>query len=151
MVIHKIDFSKNECYDEVSKSLIRIMGDSKKVTNNLGDEDCIREKVEERVTEVMARMSGRWGKKTGGKRAGGKVEDGGATGDKIKKPINKKDEDGNRLCYKGCKSIRHMKESCKDRNKEDNGAGNNKEILRCFCAIQRSTCYHTVLNPGKIW
>ena len=27
LVIHNIDFTKNDCYDEVSKSLIRIMGD----------------------------------------------------------------------------------------------------------------------------
>ena len=88
MVIHKIDFSKNECYDEVSESLIRIMGDSKKVTKNLGDKVCIAEKVEERVTEVMAGMSGRWGRKSGGRKAGGRVSGGEATGDKIKKPIN---------------------------------------------------------------
>ena len=58
MVIHKVDFTKDDCYDEVSKSLIRIMGDSKKV-NNMEDEVCIAEKVEERVSEVMAGMSGR--------------------------------------------------------------------------------------------
>ena len=89
------------------------MGDSKKVTNDLGDEICIAEKVEERVSEVMAGMNGRWGKKTGGKRIGGKVGDGGSTVDKIKKPLNK-DEDGNGLRWKICKSICHMKESCKD-------------------------------------
>ena len=27
MVIHKIDFTKNDCYNEVSKILIRIKGD----------------------------------------------------------------------------------------------------------------------------
>ena len=55
-----------ECYDEVSRSLIQIMGDSKKVMNDFGDKICIAEKVEERVTEVMAGMSGRWGRKSGG-------------------------------------------------------------------------------------
>ena len=132
LVIHKIDFTRDDCYEEVSKSLIRIMGDSKKVTKDLGEEVCIAEKVEERVNEVMAGMSGRWGKKTGGKRIGGKVGDGGATGDKIKKPLNKKDEDGNRLRCKICKSIRHMKETCRDKQKEDNRAGNTGEVLRCI-------------------
>ena len=94
------------------------MGDSKKVTNNFKDEICIAEMVKERVTEVMAGY-GRWGKKTGVKRVGGRVGDGGATGDKIKKPFNKKDEDRNCLRCKVCKSIRHIKESCKDKNKEN--------------------------------
>ena len=62
IVIHKVDFTKDDCYDEVSKSLIRIMGDSKKVNNDMEDEVCIAEKVEERVSEVMAGMSGRWNK-----------------------------------------------------------------------------------------
>ena len=132
LVIHKVDFTKDDCYEEVSKSLIRIMGDSKKVTSDLGEEVCVAEQVEERVNEVMAGMSGRWGKKLGGKRTGGKVGAGGATGDKIKKPLNKKDEDGNRLRCKNCKSIRHMKEICKDKQKEDNKAGSNGEILRCI-------------------
>merc|ERR1711890_182954 len=43
LVIHKVDFSTDDCYEEVSKSLIRIMGDSKKVTNDLGDEIYIAE------------------------------------------------------------------------------------------------------------
>ena len=73
------------------------MGDSKKVTNDFGDEIGIAEKVKERVTEVLAGMTGKWGKKPGGRKTGGKVGGGGATGDKIKKPINKKDDDGNRL------------------------------------------------------
>ena len=101
------------------------------MTYDLSDKVCIAEKVEERVTEVMAGMSRRW-KKTGGKRTGGRVGDGGATGDKIEKPINKKDEDGNCLCWKVCKSFRHMKQSCKDENKGANRAGNNGEILRCI-------------------
>ena len=37
MVIHKIDFKKGKCFDEVTKSLIRIMGDSKKVTQEDND------------------------------------------------------------------------------------------------------------------
>ena len=41
MVIHKIDFTKDDCHDEVSKSLIRIMGDSKKINDNVGDEVCV--------------------------------------------------------------------------------------------------------------
>jgi hypothetical protein len=80
----------------------------------------------------MAGMSRRWGKRKGGKKTGGRVGEEGATGDKLKKSINKKDEDGNRLRCKVCKSIRHMKESCEDKNKEDNRAGNNGEILRCI-------------------
>ena len=76
------------------KIFIKIMGDSKKVTKNLSDK--VAEKVEERVTKVMARMSRRW-KKSGGKKTGGRFRDRGATGDKIKQPINKKDEYGNRL------------------------------------------------------
>ena len=59
-------------------------------------------------------------------------------GDKIKKPINKKDEDGITLSCKVCKSIRHMKESFKDQNKEDNRARNNGDILRCvFCESKK--------------
>ena len=69
------------------------------------------------MSEVLAGMSGRWNKKTGGKRTGGKVGAGGATGDKIKKPLNKKDDDGNGLRCKECKSIQHMKDRCKDKNK----------------------------------
>jgi hypothetical protein len=45
MVIHKIDFTKDDCYKEASKSLIRIMGDSKKMDINNEDEVCIAEKV----------------------------------------------------------------------------------------------------------
>ena len=96
MIIYKIDFTKDNCYDELYKSLIRIMRDSKKVTNDICDEVCIVEKVEEMVSEVMAGMNGKW-KKASGKRTGGKVGDGGATANKIKKPINKKDDDGNCL------------------------------------------------------
>ena len=132
LVIHKVDFTSEDCYDEVSRSLIRIMGDSKKVTNDYGEEVCVAEQVEERVNEVMAGMSGRWGRKSGGKRTGGKVGAGGATGDKIKKPLNKKDDDGNRLRCKYCKSIRHMKEACKDKQKDDNKEGSQGEILRCI-------------------
>ena len=73
------------------------MGDSRKVNNDFIDEIGILEKFEERVTEVLAGMTGKWGNKAGGKKTGGKVIGGGATGDKIKKPINKKDEDGNQL------------------------------------------------------
>ena len=54
LIIHKIDFSKAQFFDEVSKSLIWIMGDSKKVTNEFWGEIFIAEKVEERLTEVMA-------------------------------------------------------------------------------------------------
>merc|ERR1712112_600552 len=148
LVIHKIDFTKEDCYEEVSKSLIRIMGDSKKVTNDLGEEVCIAEKVEERVNEVMAGMSGRRGKKTGGKRTGGKVGDGGATGDKIKKPLNKEDEDGKRLRCKICNSIRHMKETCKDKQKEDNREGNDGEIRRCVSCESKK---HLLPNCPHSW
>ena len=96
------------------------MGDSKKVNTEREDEFCITEKVKERVSEVMAGMSGRWRKKAGSKRTGGKDRDGGATRDRIKKPLNKKDEDGNCLRCKECKSICHMKEKCKDKNKDKN-------------------------------
>ena len=98
----------------------------------------------------MAGISGRWGKKTGGNTTGGRVGDGGAMGDKIMKPINKKDNDGNHLCCKVCKSIRHMKESCKDKNKEDNKASNNGEILRCISCDSKKHllphCPHSLKN-----
>ena len=110
------------------KSLIRIMGDSKKINDTVGDEVCVAEQVEERVSEVMAAMGGRWNKKS--KYTGGKVGAGGATGDKIKKPLNKKDDDGNRLRCKDCKSIRHMKEQCKDKSKEENRKNANGDVLR---------------------
>ena len=148
IVIHKIYFSKNECYDKVSKSLIRIMEYCKKVTKDIGDEVCIAEKVEDRVSEVIAGMSGRWGKRTGGKKAGGRVSDRGATGDKIEKPINNKYEDGNCLQCKVCKSIRHMKESFKDKNKEDNRAGNNGEILWCISCDSKK---HLLPNCQHCW
>ena len=59
------------------------------MTNNFGDKICIAEKVKERVRAVMTGY-GKWGKKAGAKRVGGKVRDRGATGDKIKMLINKK-------------------------------------------------------------
>ena len=58
LVLHKIDLSKAKCYEEVSKSLIRIMGDLKKVNNIFGDEIGIAEKVEGRVKEVLVEMVG---------------------------------------------------------------------------------------------
>ena len=45
----------------------------------------------------MAGMAGQWGRKTGGRKMGGKFGSGGEIGDKISKPINKKYEDGNLL------------------------------------------------------
>ena len=41
--------------------------------NNIEKEIGITEKVEERVTEVLAGMAGRWGRKSGGRKTGGKV------------------------------------------------------------------------------
>ena len=83
------------------------------------------------------------GKRTGGKKAGGRVGDRGVTSNKIKKPINKKDKDGNCLSCKVCKSIRHIKETCKDKNKEDNRARNNGEILRCIlCDSKKHLLQH---------
>ena len=137
-----------ECYDEVSRSLIWIMGDSKKVTNDFQDEIYIAEKVKERVTEVMAGMAGRQGRKSGGRNADGKVGGGGATGDKIKKPINNKDEDGNCLRSKTRKSFRHMKETCPDKNKDDNKAGNNGEILRCVSCDSKK---HLLTDGTHSW
>ena len=66
LVLHKIDFTKNYCYDEVSKSLIRIMGDAKKVKYSIEDSVCVTEKVEG-VTKVKAGTNGRWNKKSIGK------------------------------------------------------------------------------------
>jgi len=54
MVIHKIDFEQNKCFDEVTRSLIRIMGDSTKIAKEDNDEIYLAEKVEERLAEVMA-------------------------------------------------------------------------------------------------
>ena len=103
----------------------------------------LQKKWKKRVNEVMTGRSGRWGKKTGGKRIGGKVGDGGANGDKIKKTLNKKDGEGNCLCCKICKSIRHMKEICKDKHKEDNRAGNNGEALRyIYCDSKKHLLPH---------
>jgi hypothetical protein len=101
------------------------------------------------VTEVLAGMSGRWGKKPGGRKTGGKVGGGGATGDKIKKPINKKDEDGNRLRCRICKGFCHMmKETCQDQNKDENRAGNNGDTLRCVsCDSKR----HLLPNCPHSW
>ena len=139
-------------YDEVSKSLIRIMGDSKKINNNIKDEVCIAEKVEERLSEVMAGMSVRQNKKY--KQTGGKVGAGGATGDRIKKPINKKDDDGNRLRCRECKSICHMKDQCKDKFKEENNKNREGEVLRCIsCDSKRHLlpqCPHSWENMGNV-
>ena len=130
MVIHKVDFTKEDCYEEVARSLIRIMGDSKKVIKDDGDEVYVAELVEERLAEVMAGMgTNRWKKSK--KNTGGKVGAGGATGNMIKKPINKKDDDGNRLRCRECKSYRHMKEQCKDKSKEDNKKNTSGEVMRC--------------------
>ena len=60
LVLHKTDLSKAECYEEVSKSLIGIMGDLKKVNNVFGDEIGIAEKVEESQGSI-----GRNGRKMG--------------------------------------------------------------------------------------
>ena len=130
MVIHRIDFEKDECFDEVTKSLIRIMGDSKKVTKDDNDEIYVAEQVEERLAEVMAGMGfNKWKKSK--KSTGGKVGDGGKTGDKIKKPINEKDDNGNRLRCRVCRSYRHMKEQCRDKQEEDNKKNSNGDVLRC--------------------
>ena len=66
LVLHKIDFTKNYCYDEVSKSLIRIMGDTKKINYGIEDGVCVTEKVEG-VSKVKAAANGRWNRKSNGK------------------------------------------------------------------------------------
>jgi hypothetical protein len=100
----------------------------------------------------MAAMSGRWNKKH--KQTGGRVGAGGATGDKIKKPINKKDDDGNRLRCKECKSIRHMKDKCKDKLKEENKKNSSGEVMRCIsCDSERHLlpeCPHSWENMVNI-
>ena len=63
MVTHRVDFKKDECYKEVTRSLIRLMRDAKKKKENTG----------------------------------GKVSAGGVAGNKIRKSINKRDDDRNRL------------------------------------------------------
>ena len=50
---------KDECYEEVSKSLLRIVGDSKEVTKDEGN-ICMAVQVEERIAGVTTEM----GKKT---------------------------------------------------------------------------------------
>ena len=72
------------------------MGDSKKIAKEDNDEIYVAEQVEERLAEVMAGMgSNKWKKSK--KSTGGRVGNRGNTGDKIKKAINKKDDNGNRL------------------------------------------------------
>ena len=74
--------------------------------------------VYERITVVITAMGnrmGRWKKSKSG--TGGKVGDGGATGNKIKKTINRKDDKGIRLRCRECNSYRHMREECKDKGK----------------------------------
>ena len=86
--------------------------------------------MEERLAEVMAGMGfNKWKKSK--KSTGGKVGDGGKTGDKIKKPINEKDDNGNRLRCRVCRSYRHMKEQCRDKQEEDNKKNSNGDVLRC--------------------
>ena len=66
LVIHRIDFIKNYCYDEVMKSLIRIMGDAKKINYGIEDRVCVTEKVEG-VTKVKSETNGRRNKKSKGR------------------------------------------------------------------------------------
>ena len=54
MVIHKVEFEQDGCFEEVTKSLVRMMGDSTKVLKEDNDESYVAEKVEKRLTEVMA-------------------------------------------------------------------------------------------------
>ena len=46
MVIHKIEFEQEECFEEVSKSLVRMMGDSMKILKEDKEESHVAEKVE---------------------------------------------------------------------------------------------------------
>ena len=114
-MVHKIDFENSGCYEEVTRSLIRIMGDSTKVREDV-DESCITEKIEDRCSEVMVGSE--------------KVETSGAG--KLKKPINRKDVSGNRLRCRICKSFRHMERQCKDRQQADNRKNVSGEVLRCI-------------------
>ena len=52
-IIHKVNFSKTECYED-TRSLTKIMGDSKKVVKIDGEDTLFAERVEERVSEVSA-------------------------------------------------------------------------------------------------
>ena len=55
-MIHGLDFEKDDCFKEVTKSLIRLMGDSTTVTKD--DRDIfIAEQVEERLAEAMEGIS----------------------------------------------------------------------------------------------
>ena len=79
MVIHKIEFEKEECFEEVSKSLVRMMGDSTKIQKEDKEESYVAEKVERQVSEVMAAYKC------------GKMNVSVTGVGKEKKPINKKD------------------------------------------------------------
>ena len=81
---------------------------------------------------------------------GGSVGGGGATGYKIKKPINNKDEDGNCLFCKICKGFRHMKETCQDKN-NDNRAGNIGDISRCILSYSKKHLLPNCPHSWKIW
>ena len=71
------------------------MGDSKKVIKIDEEDTLFAEHVEERVSEVLAavKTDKKWTSKK--KSPGGRVGSGGATGGKLKKPLNKLDKDGN--------------------------------------------------------
>ena len=47
MVLHNIEFKQEDCFEEVTKSLVRLMGDSMKIRKENKDESYVTEKVEQ--------------------------------------------------------------------------------------------------------
>ena len=91
----------------------------------------VDEQVEERLAEAMEGIASNKKRKKSRNGTKRKVGDGGAKGKKIKKPINKKYEEGNRLRCREYKSYIYMKKECKDKGKTENKKNSNGEARRC--------------------
>ena len=145
-MIHGIDFENDDCFKEVTRSLTRIMGDSRTVTKD--DRDTfIAEQVEERLAEAMEGIASNKKRKKSRNGIKRKVGNGGAKGKKIKKPINKKDDEGNRLRCRECESYKHVKRECEDKGKGENKKNSNGKAIRCSsCDLSKyllTSCQHS--------
>ena len=55
-MIHGIDFKKDDCFKEVKRGLIRLIGDSRRATKDDSDTYAIKQ-IEERIADVIEGMA----------------------------------------------------------------------------------------------
>ena len=101
MVIHRIAFEQDGCFEEVASSLIRIVGDSTEVVVEGNNKIYVMEKVRGRLEDGKAGY--KWKKSKS------------SVGNKLMKSINKKDNYGNRLRCRICNSFWHLEDCCEDK------------------------------------